>query len=66
MSRYPRPMTMSIWVFLLIVGLALLTGHGMRAKAASLAFFLIGILIGGSYTGQVINDTVNHVVGMFS
>lgn len=59
-------MTMSIWVFLLIVGLALLTGHGVRAKAAAFVFLLIGIIVGGSYFGQQVHGTIDHVAALFS
>lgn len=59
-------MTMSIWVFLLIVGAALLTGHGMRAKAAAAVFFLVGIVIGGSYLGTQIHTTLDTLATVFS
>jgi hypothetical protein len=59
-------MTMSIWVLLLIIGLALLTGHGARAKAAAVVFLLIGVIIGGTYFGQEIHTAVDRVAGLFS
>jgi hypothetical protein len=59
-------MTMSIWVFLLIIGLALLTGHGVRAKAAAAVFFVIGVFLGGTYFGHEVHNVVTEVASVFS
>ena len=59
-------MTMSIWVFLLIVGAALLTGHSVRAKAAAGVFFLVGVVIGASYAGEVLREMVSRLADLFA
>lgn len=57
---------MSIWVFLLIIGLALLTGHGVRAKAAAGVFLMIGVLVGATYFGDTVRSILTQLSELFS
>lgn len=56
---------MSIWVFLLILGLALLTGLAARAKAAAGAFIVSGFLLGAAHADEA-REALGFVADLFS
>lgn len=58
-------MTMSIWVFLLIVALALLTGSGTRPKAAAGLLLVVGFLLGASHADGL-RESLGYIVDLFS
>lgn len=56
---------MSIWVFLLIVGFALLTGHEARPKVAAGALFVAGFLLGATHADGL-RELLDSTADLFS
>ena len=56
---------MSIWVFLLIIGFALLTGHGSRPKAAAGMFLVAGFILGATHADGL-REVLSSTADLFS
>lgn len=58
-------MTVSIWVFLSIIALALLTGGAARAKAAAGLLLVAGFILGASYADGL-RELLRSTADLFS
>jgi len=58
-------MTMSIWVILLIIALALLTGSAARTKAAAGLLLVVGFILGATHAGGL-RETLGYIADLFS
>lgn len=58
-------MTMSIWVFLLIISLALLTGSGARPKMAAGLLLVTGFILGATHADGL-REMLDQVADLFS
>lgn len=58
-------MTMSIWVFLLIISLALLTGSGARPKVAAGLLLVTGFILGATHADGL-RGMLDQVADLFS
>lgn len=58
-------MTMSIWVLLSIIALALLTGSGSRQKAAAGLLLVTGFILGSTHADGL-RETLGRIADLFS
>lgn len=56
--------SMAVWAFLLLLGVVLLLGHGLRAWLAAGLMLFVGVYLGSTATGEFVRTMLAGLFGL--